>query len=98
MFKDIILSVIRSLLIAGGTAAAARGVLQGGDVELLAGAGVTLAAGVWGAVDKVLAERKAQRRENIAAVVAANDTAAELANAPRVDVWTEQQRNAAPGG
>ena len=82
--QQIFLSIVRSLLIAGGTAAASRGVLQGSDVELLAGAGVTLAAGVWGAVDKVIAERKAQRRVNVAEILAKNE--------PRNTVYTEQQR------
>ena len=99
MFQQIILSAIRSIIIAGGSAYAAKGAfLSSNDVEVLAGAVVTLAAGVWGAWDKVRTEKKTQARESVAAVEAATQVAAELNVSKRVEVWTEEQRAGVTGG
>lgn len=48
--KDTILTVIRTLLIAGGGILSSKGVLQSSDVEAIAGASVSLVGAVWVAI------------------------------------------------
>lgn len=47
------LSVFRSVLIAAGSYAVARGWIGQGDLEQVVGAVVVIAAAAWGAVDKL---------------------------------------------
>lgn len=65
--KDIILTLVRSVLVALGGGLAAKGVIGSDDAEQIAGAVVTLVGAVWTAV----AHRKALLAEPPAPVPAA---------------------------
>ena len=72
-----LLSVLRSLLIVGGSWLTANGYLSGGNVEQLIGAICVLLPLLWGAIQKYHAERKTQAREAVAlnvGVIVANGT------------------------
>ncbi len=94
VYQSIILSVIRSLLMAGGAVAVHHGLVSSNDVPIIAGAVIDAGTLAWGAWDKVRAEREAQRRESVAAV----DAAIETANAPRTVVFSDSQRVDFAGG
>ena len=53
MIQAAILSVLRSVLISAGTYAAAKGLIDAGQVEQIVGAAVVLLAAAWGAVEKL---------------------------------------------
>ena len=50
--KDACFSILRSVLIVAGSAAAAKGYIHNTDIELYAGAGVTVLTSIWGALEK----------------------------------------------
>lgn len=74
-----LLSVLRSLLIVGGSWLTTKGYLSDGNVEQIIGAICVLVPLVWGAWQKYQAERKAKNRivnAEVAAVVEAKSMAA----------------------
>ena len=84
-----LLSVLRSLLIVGGSWLTANGYLSGGNVEQLIGAICVLVPLLWGAWQKFAAERKAAAREVVAVnvgIVVANGTTGPAAAVPAVVV------------
>ena len=84
-----LLSVLRSLLIVGGSWLTANNYVSGGNVEQLIGAICVLAPLLWGVWEKYSAERKAKAREVIAltaGLVIADATAGKTQTIAPVDV------------
>lgn len=52
MTKETILALVRHILTTGGGALASRGVIDGGDTELVVGALVTIIGFGWSLIDK----------------------------------------------
>lgn len=61
-----LLSVLRSLLIVGGSWLTTNGYLSGGNVDQLIGVVMVLVPLFWGVIQKYSAERKAKAREVVA--------------------------------
>jgi hypothetical protein len=57
MIKETVLGLVRHLLTAGGTLLASAGLATGGDVELAAGAFVTLVGFAWSVYQKYAAKK-----------------------------------------
>lgn len=64
--KDALLSLLRTVLTTAATLLAARGVFDSETGNVLVGAVITLATGIWGMVEKYEAEKAAKQREAVA--------------------------------
>lgn len=78
------LSVLRSLLIVGGTYLTSGGYLSGGNVEQLIGVVMVLVPLFWGIFQKYTAERKTKAREVVAVQVGISVADATLGPTPSV--------------
>ena len=85
--QQALLSVLRSLLIVGGSWMTSKGYISDGNVEQIIGAIMVLAPVLWGVAQKYAAERKAKAREVVAVnvgVTVANSSPVEQIHATMV--------------
>lgn len=83
------MSVLRSILIAAGGYAVAKGWVAESNVEQTVGTVLVFVTAVWGVIDKYLAERKAAEREAVAVnagIAAANASPTNIPPVHPVDV------------
>ncbi len=72
--KQALLSALRAILVAGGTAYATKNGIDGETVQTVVGGIMVLIPVLWGIADKYIAERKTQTRVEDAVSVAVDAT------------------------